>query len=53
MALTAALSRAGTAPRRIHTTAAVTLGKTSEACSVTRIELKTVAEFRAWPRPCS
>jgi lipoyl-dependent peroxiredoxin len=44
MALTAALSRAGIAPTRIHTSAAVTLAKTGEAFSITRIDLKTVAE---------
>ena len=45
MALTAALTRAGTAPTRIHTTAAVTLGKTGDAFSITRIELQTVGEI--------
>src|SRR5262245_19620172 len=44
MALTAALSRAGTAPTRIHTTAAVTLAKTGDAFSITRIDLETVGE---------
>ena len=44
MALTAALSRAGTPPARIHTTAAVTLAKTGDAFSITHVELKTVGE---------
>lgn len=45
MALTAALSRAGIKPTRIHTEARVTLEKVGEAFTITRIELETEAEI--------
>src|ERR1051326_1231310 len=44
MALTAALSRAGIKPKRIHTEATVKLEKVGEAFSITQIELETEAE---------
>jgi len=44
MALTAALSRAGIKPTRIHTVAHVKLEKIGEAFSITGIELQTEAE---------
>ena len=46
MALTAALSRAGIKPTRIHTTANVKLEKVGEAFSITGIDLDTFT-----PRP--
>jgi osmotically inducible protein OsmC len=45
MALTAQLSRAGTAPRRIHTSAKVTLEKVGDQYSITTIELETEADI--------
>jgi osmotically inducible protein OsmC len=45
MALTAALSRAGIKPTRIHTTARVKLEKIGEAFSITQIDLETEAEI--------
>ena len=45
MALTAALSRAGHKPTRIHTTAQVKLEKVGEAFSITKIDLETEAEI--------
>src|SRR5215216_6059857 len=45
MALTAALSRAGIKPTRIHTEARVKLDKVGEAFAITRIELETEAEI--------
>ena len=45
MALTAALSRAGHKPTRIHTTAQVKLEKVGEAFSITKIDLETDAEI--------
>ena len=45
MALTAALSRAGIKPTRIHTTARVKLEKVGEAFSITQIDLETEAEI--------
>ena len=45
MALTAQLSRARTAPERIHTEARVKLEKVGEAFSITQIELETEAEI--------
>lgn len=45
MALTAALSRAGIKPTRIHTEARVTLDKIGDAFSITKIELTTEAEI--------
>lgn len=45
MALTAQLSRAGTAPRRIHTTAQVTLERVGEQFSITKIQLETEADI--------
>lgn len=45
MALTAALSRAGHKPTRIHTTAQVTLEKVGDAFSITKIDLDTDAEI--------
>jgi len=45
MALTAALSRAGIKPKRIHTEARVRLEKIGEAFSITQIELETEAEI--------
>src|ERR1044072_4096974 len=44
MALTAALSRAGIKPTRIHTVAHVKLEKVGEAFSITAIDLETEAE---------
>ncbi len=44
MALTAQLSRAGFAPTRIHTRAAVSLAKVGDAFAITRIDLETTAE---------
>lgn len=44
MALTAALSRAGIKPTRIHTEARVKLEKVGEAFSITQIDLETEAE---------
>ena len=45
MALTAALSRAGIKPVRIHTTAHVKLEKIGDAFSITQIDLDTEAEI--------
>ena len=45
MALTAQLSRAGTPPTRIHTTAQVKLEKVGDAFSITKIDLDTEAEI--------
>lgn len=45
MALTAALSRAGIKPTRIHTTAQVKLEKVGEGFSITNIALETEAEI--------
>lgn len=45
MALTAALSRAGVKPARIHTEARVKLEKVGEGFSITAIELDTEAEI--------
>src|SRR5689334_14784687 len=45
MALTAALSRAGIKPTRIHTVARVKLEKVAEAFSITQIDLETEAEI--------
>ena len=45
MALTAALSRAGHKPPRIHTTAQVKLEKVGDAFSITKIDLDTDAEI--------
>ena len=45
MALTAALSRAGHKPTRIHTTAQVKLEKVGDAFSITKIDLETDAEI--------
>ena len=45
MALTAQLSRAGTAPRRIHTTAQVALERVGEQFSITKIQLETEADI--------
>jgi len=45
MALTAALSRAGIKPKRVHTEARVKLEKIGEAFSITQIELETEAEI--------
>ena len=45
MALTAQLSRARTAPRRIHTVATVSLEKVGEQFSITKIELETEADI--------
>src|SRR4026208_1078228 len=45
MALTAALSRAGIKPKRIHTEARVKLEKIGEGFSITQIELQTEAEI--------
>ena len=44
MALTAALSRAGIKPTRIHTGANVKLEKVNDAFSITQIDLETEAE---------
>ena len=45
MALTAALSRAGIKPTRIHTETRVKLEKVGEAFSITQIDLETEAEI--------
>ena len=45
MALTAALTRAGQPPKRIHTTAQVKLEKVGDAFSITNIDLNTEAEI--------
>src|SRR5574342_59382 len=45
MALTAQLSRAGTPPRRIHTSAKVTLEKVGDQFSITKIDLETEADI--------
>ena len=45
MALTAQLTRAGSPPTRIDTTAQVKLEKIGEAFSITKIELETEAEI--------
>lgn len=45
MALTAQLSRAGSPPTRIHTTAQVKLEKVGDAFSITKIDLNTEAEI--------
>ena len=45
MALTAQLTRAGSPPTRIHTTAQVKLEKVGEAFSITKIDLDTEAEI--------
>lgn len=45
MAMTAALSRAGIKPTRIHTNARVTIDKVGEGFAITRIELETEAEI--------
>ena len=45
MALTAQLTRAGSPPTRIDTTAQVKLEKVGEAFSITKIELETEAEI--------
>src|SRR5688572_33124772 len=45
MALTAALSRAGLKPTRIHTNANVKLEKAGEAFTITAIDLDTEAEI--------
>ena len=45
MAITAALSRAGIKPTRIHTEARVKLEKIGEAFTITQIELETEAEI--------
>jgi osmotically inducible protein OsmC len=44
MALSAALTNAGHAPKSIHTTAAVHLNKLDTGFAITRIELETTAE---------
>jgi osmotically inducible protein OsmC len=44
MALNAGLERAGFPPKRVHTTASVSLGKVNDAFAITRIELETEAE---------
>ncbi len=44
MALSAGLGKAGFPPTRVHTTAKVTLEKTSAGFTITRIELDTEAE---------
>ena len=45
MALTAQLSRAGLAPRRIHTGAKVTLEEVGDQFSIPKIELETEADI--------
>ena len=45
MALTAQLTRAGSPPTRIDTTAHVTLEKVGDAFSITKIDLETEAEI--------
>ncbi|HKR21306.1 MAG TPA: OsmC family protein [Pyrinomonadaceae bacterium] len=45
MALTAQLTRAGSPPTRIDTTAQVTLEKVGDAFSITKIDLETEAEI--------
>src|SRR6478609_5844540 len=44
MALSAGLGKAGTPPKRVHTTANLTFEKTAAGFSVTRIALTTEAE---------
>lgn len=44
MALNAGLERAGFTPKRVHTTASVSLGKVNDAFAITRIELEAEAE---------
>src|SRR5258706_4945355 len=44
MALTAGLGRAGFNPKRVHTTASVSLAKVGDAFAITRIELDCEAE---------
>jgi osmotically inducible protein OsmC len=44
MALSAALAKAGFAPKRVHTTARVHLEKVGEGFKITRIELSTEAQ---------
>ena len=44
MALSAGLTKAGFAPKRIHTTATVTLDKVGEGFEITKIALETEAE---------
>jgi osmotically inducible protein OsmC len=44
MALSAGLSKAGHAPRRVHTTAKVSFDKQGEGFAITRIHLTTEAE---------
>jgi osmotically inducible protein OsmC len=44
MALASGLTKAGHAPRRIHTTASVQLEKVGEGFKITRIRLRTEAE---------
>jgi osmotically inducible protein OsmC len=44
MSLAAGLARAGFSPVRIHTTAAVRLGKVGEAFRITHVELTTEAD---------
>ena len=44
MALSAGLGKAGYAPKRVHTTAAVHLEKVGEAFGITRIDLECEAE---------
>jgi len=45
MALTAALTRAGTPPTRLHTRARVTLAKDGDGFSITSIALETEAQI--------
>jgi osmotically inducible protein OsmC len=45
MALTAALTRAGTPPTRLHTSARVTLAKDGDGFSITSIALETEAQI--------
>jgi osmotically inducible protein OsmC len=51
MALSAGLSRAGLAPRRIHTTARVHLENVGGSFRLTRIELDTEAEVPGLDAP--
>lgn len=51
MALTAQLSRAGSPPTRIHTTAQVKLEKVGDAFSITKIDLDTEAEIPGLDEP--
>jgi len=44
MALTAGLGRAGFQPKRVHTTASVTIDKVGDAFEITKIELDCEAE---------